>query len=77
MKNESNVIKVGDIVRYAPEWCTQGERKYLHVVIESYEDVGRCKIKTLNSSLVFAPVEWCDFEMLEKTWFSAEDIKQN
>lgn len=72
MNTEKSIIKVGDIVRYASEWCSPGERKYLHIVIESYEDIKRCKIKTLNSSLMFAPVEYCDFDMLEKTEFNAE-----
>lgn len=70
---------VGDIVRYAPAWCSEGERKYLHVVTE----VGllnpvkmtetRVKIQTLNSGLSLAPTEIVDDFMIESTGFNADD----
>ena len=75
------MFKVGDIVRYAPAWCSEGERKYLHVVVE----VGllnpvkmtetRVRIRTLNTSMTLMPEEVVDDFMIELTGFNAEELK--
>lgn len=72
-------FKVGDIVRYAADWCSEGERKYLHVV----KEVGmlnpvkmtetRVRIETLNTGMTFAPQEVVDDFMIEPTGFNVED----
>ena len=35
------MFKVGDIVRYADEWCTEAEREFRLVVVEWFDDVDR------------------------------------
>lgn len=50
------MIKEGMIVRYAPEWCSAGEEKYLHIVRENRlnpvtNKPTRWLIETLNSAL--------------------------
>lgn len=63
-------IKVGMIVRYAEQWCTPDERKYIHVVRENLLNpvtgkLTRWKIETLNSSLTWNPVSVVETEMIE------------
>ena len=61
------MIEEGMIVRYAPNWCSESERKCLMVVMEAYPDVRRCKVQHLNSSLVIPPTETVEFEMIVPT----------
>ena len=58
------MFKVGDVVRYADGWCTEAEKKYVFVVVESYET--RCKIKCLNSTISLGYYETVDYEMIEE-----------
>jgi hypothetical protein len=64
------MIKVGMIVRYAPQWCGAGEEKYLHVVRENVLNPVTGKptrwiIETLNSGLsVFNPTETVEEYMI-------------
>lgn len=57
------MIKEGMLVRYAPEWCSPGEEKYLHIVRENRlnpvtNEPTRWLIETLNSALtIFNPTE--------------------
>ena len=75
-------FQVGDIVRYAHGWCSDGERKYLHVVTETglLDPVKmtetRVKIRTLNTGMVFAPTEVVDDYMLEPTGFNADSYRE-
>ena len=62
-------IKEGMVVRYADGWCSSEEKKYLHVVKESFADVKRCRIVTINSSLSIMPSETVDWEMVEPTGY--------
>lgn len=76
------MFKVGDIVRYNPAWCSEGERKLIHMV----KEVGllnpvtmlptRVKIVTLNSNLFLPPVEVVDDVMIDSLGISYEDIKE-
>ena len=75
MKNED--IKVGMLCRYAPEWRRPEEAKYLHIVTESYPDVNRHYIRTINSFLSIGyPKERVGAEMLEWTGFMLEDLER-
>lgn len=75
------MFKVGDIVRYKPEWCSEGERKLIHMV----KEVGllnpvtnqetRLRIVTLNSNLFLPPNEVVDDEMIESMGITIEDLK--
>lgn len=63
-------IEIGMFVRYAEEWCTPEERKYIHVVRENVLNpvtgkLTRWKIETLNSSLTWNPVSVVESEMIE------------
>lgn len=68
-------ITEGMIVRYAPEWCSEGERKYLHVVKENRlnpitNQMTRWLIETINmENMVFNPTETVDDYMIEPTGF--------
>ena len=68
------------IVRYAPEWCSEGERKYLHVVKENYlnpvtNEMSRWLIETINmKNMFFNPTEVVDECMIEPTGISVDDI---
>lgn len=68
-------IHVGDIVRYAHGWCSDGERKYLHVVKENRLNpvtgkMTRWLIETVNSGMALNPTEVVDDCMIEPTGFS-------
>lgn len=72
------MIKEGMIVRYAPEWCSPGEEKYLHVVKENLlnpvtNKMTRWLIATLNTSMVFQPTEVVEDYMIDPTGFSISD----
>lgn len=64
------MIKVGMVVRYAPQWCGAGEEKYLHVVRENVLNPVTGKptrwiIETINSGLsVFNPTETVEEDMI-------------
>lgn len=65
-----NQIAVGMVVRYAKEWCSPGEEKYLHVVKENRinpvtGEMTRWLIETINSTMVFNPTETVDGCMIE------------
>ena len=47
----------GDIVVFAPGWCTEAEKEKLYRVLESYDDVQRAKIAPVDRSLTIIPVE--------------------
>ena len=65
------MIKVGSIVRYAPEWCSPEERKYLHVVLENRlnpvtGEMTRWLIKTINMEhMTIQPTAVVETEMIE------------
>jgi len=73
------MIKEGMIVRYAPDWCSEGERRYLHVVMENRlnpvtGEMTRWLIKTINmKNMVFMPTETVDECMIEPTSFTADE----
>lgn len=72
------MIKAGDIVRYSEKWCSEGERKYLHVVKESVlnpvtGEMSRWLIQTINSGMTFAPSEVVEDYMIEKVGWNVED----
>lgn len=59
------MFKEGDVVKYAKNWCTEGERKYRFVVLEIGLSMDRIKIGCLNSNISFGYVEVVDEEMIE------------
>ena len=73
------MIKEGMIVRYVPGWCSEGERKYLHVVKENRQNpvtnqMTRWLIETINmENMVFYPTEEVEDYMIEPTGFSISD----
>lgn len=75
-------VEVGMIVRYAPNWCSPGERKYLHVVKENRLNpvtgqMTRWLIETINSGLTIAnPTEVVDENMIEPTGFTVGDLQK-
>ena len=77
---ENNKIKVGMIVRYSVGWCTEGERKYLHLVKENRlnpttNKMTRWLIETINmENAVFNPTETVDECMIEPTGLTIDDI---
>ncbi len=77
------MIKEGMIVRFSREWCSEGERKYLHLVKENRlnpvtGEMTRWLIETLNmENMFFHPAEVVDDFMIEPTGFSIEDFQEN
>lgn len=72
--------RVGDIVRYSPNWCSPEERKYLHVLRERRMnpvtgEMTRWLIETINSGLTLLnPTEVVDEEMLEPVGFRLDPL---
>ena len=74
------MLTVGTIVRYHPNWCSNGERKYIHLV----KEVGllnpctnlptRVLIETLNTNLTLHPTEVVEECMLEDIGMNAADF---
>ena len=74
-------ISVGMIVRYAHGWCSEGERKYLHVVKENRLNpvtgqMTRWLIETINTGMTINPTEVVDSEMIEPTGFYIENLHE-
>jgi hypothetical protein len=57
------MFKVGEIVKYAPQFCGEGEEFYIHMVKEA--DRGHYLIETLNSLLTLAPTERVTEDMIQ------------
>ena len=76
------MIKVGMIVRYASAFCSEGERKYLHLVKENRLNpvtgqMTRWLIETLNmENMTIRPTETVDEDMIEATGFTVEDVER-
>ena len=75
-------ISVGMIVRYAPNWCSPGERKYLHVVRENCLNpctgkMTRWLIETINTSLTWNPTEVVEDYMIEPTGFDVNNLSKD
>lgn len=74
------MIKVGMICRFAPDWCTPEERKYLHLVKENRLNpvtgqMTRWLIETINmENMTLRPTSVVDDYMLEPTDLSLKDI---
>ena len=75
-----NKFKVGDIVRYAPEWCDPSERRYLHIIKEDRSDPTandtRWLIQTINSESFLGHIETVDGCMIESTGFNIVTITE-
>lgn len=73
------MIKAGMIVRYAPDWCEPGEKKYLHVVIENQLNpvtgkMTRWLIRTINTKLSLQPTSVVEDYMIEPTGMTVDDL---
>lgn len=69
---ENNEIKVGMVVRYRADWCSDGERKLLHVVRENRlnpctDKMSRWLIETINGCTFFHTQEVVEDYMIEPT----------
>ena len=65
------MFKPGDVVKYKKEWCSAGEEKYIHVILENRlnpvtGEMSRYLIATLNTALSFQPTEVVEECMIEK-----------
>lgn len=72
-------IKPGMICRFASNWCSPEERKYLHVVKENQlnpvtQQMTRWLIQTINmKNMVLQPTSVVEDYMLEPTGFTIND----
>lgn len=78
---ELTMIKAGMIVRYAPDLCSPGEEKYLHVVIESQLNpvtgkMTRWLIRTINTKLFLQPTSVVEDYMIEPTGMTVDDLEK-
>ena len=65
------MFKIGQLVKYNPLFCSEGEEKYRHIIIEQrYSPITnkptRYLIKTLNTSLTLQPIEEVEDYMIEE-----------
>lgn len=73
------MITEGMIVRYASEWCSPDERKYLHVVKENRlnpvtNQMTRWLIQTINmENMTFQPTSVVEDYMIEPNGFNIHD----
>ena len=76
---ESAMIETGMIVRYSPQWCSPGERRYLHVVTENRLNpvtgkMTRWLIETINMKhMTLHPTSEVEDYMIEPTGFNIRD----
>ena len=73
-------IREGMLVRFASDWCSQGERKYIHVVKENRLNpvtgqMTRWLVETINmENMTFNPTSVVEDYMLEPTDFTIDTI---
>ena len=73
------MIETGMIVRFAPQWCSPGERRYLHIVRENRLNpvtgkMTRWLIETVNmKNMTLHPTSEVEDYMIEPTGFSIKD----
>lgn len=70
-------IKVGDIVRFTPQWCDEGEENDLNVVMEVWYDVEKAVIKSIDSEMFFAPITTVTLDMIEPIGINVENLQGN
>ena len=58
------MFKVGDVVKFADNWCTEAEKKYRYQVLETGFCGNRLKIGCLNSALTLGSIQVVDEEMV-------------
>lgn len=63
-------LKPGMLVRYADGWCSEGEKKHVHLILENYlnpvtGEMTRWLIVTITTSNVIKPQEVVDDYMIE------------
>ena len=58
------MFKVGDYVKYSPQYSAPGEEYYIHIVKEINPDTGKILIVTLNSLLSLGSSQRVDSEMI-------------
>ena len=77
------MIETGMIVRFAPQWCSSGEHRYLHVVIENRLNpvtgkMTRWLIETINmKDMTLHPTSVVEDYMIEPTGFNIRDYIPN
>jgi len=74
-------IKVGMIVRYHPDFCSEGERKYLHVVRENRlnpvtGEMSRWLIETLGTGMFLNPTEVVEDCMIVPMGLTVEELER-
>lgn len=62
---KAEIPEVIDLFRYAPKWCGEGERKFLHIILEEWAD-NKVLIRTINSPLTLGSTEVVFRDMLER-----------
>lgn len=65
------MFEIGTVVKYRKGWCSEGEEKYRHIVLEHRlnpitGEMSRLLIQTINTHLSLAPTETVDEEMVER-----------
>lgn len=65
------MFEVGTIVKYKDEWCSEGERKYRHIIKEQRlnpvtNEMTRYLIETINTTLTLNPTSVVDECMITK-----------
>ena len=65
------MIKEGMTVKYKKGYCSDGEEKYLHIVLENRMnpitgEMTRWLIETVNTELTLNPTEVVDEDMIEE-----------
>lgn len=73
-QGKATSFKDGDVVRFCPEYCSEGERKYIFAITNMNDRTMRCTISCLNSSLVLGSSETVGFEMIQQVGTTIEEI---
>ena len=65
------MFEIGAVVKYRREWCSEGEEKYRHIILEQRlnpvtGEATRYLIRTMNTMLTLAPTEVVDECMIER-----------
>ena len=72
-QGKATSFKNGDVVRLHPDFCSEGERRYLYAITNINDRMMRCTISCLNSGMVIPPSQVVSLNMI-KFVVSAADV---
>lgn len=70
-------FKNGDVVRLHPDFCSEGECKYIYAITNINDHNMRCSISCLNSGMAIPGSELVGLNMIKQTGLTLKDLVEH